>query len=106
MKGDCCEIREWEGKGGEVIWLLCLIVVCIRFAHSCDAVVPFHDTNESSLFLQSKSLSLIISMLLPYVLALWIVCLSDPVYLTMEEIDGIPRSRDPAPFNGRTLLSW
>lgn len=45
-------------------------------------------------------------MLLPYVLALWIVCLSDPVYLTMEEIDGIPRSRDPAPFNGRTLLSW
>lgn len=43
-------------------------------------------------------------MLLPFVLALWTVCLSDSVYLAMEEIDAIPRSRDPIPFKGRILL--
>lgn len=46
-------------------------------------------------------------MLLPFALVLWIVCLADPVYLTMEEVGAIPRSRDPVPFNGKivSLLS-
>lgn len=45
--------------------------------------------------------SLIISMLLPWMILLWAVCLSDPVYLTKEELDALPRSRDPVPFDGR-----